>query len=498
MTSFKKIIACGLALAMTAGLTACTEEEPTSTGAPTIAPAQTTTQTTTDPDENAATDREIKDVSTENYAPDGNAGVVKYFGYYDITSDQKGTEQSLIFQSELYGGTIEYTSSPSGDAYYEKLGTLIASDDSPDICTHDAMMYPGNVGKNLFEPLDDYIDMNSPLWCDMIPVIQSFEYNGKHYKYPHKITTSFALNYSKKTIEENNLPDPYELYMNGQWTWDAWRDIMVQFCDKDEGNMGFYATDTILTALIATTGTTLIDADPSGSITNNIADPNVTRAMGFYETLCRDGVMNGRQLADWVPPQTFANNCDKLLFLGMEPEWTYTAATEELQNKQGVESDILDTVSEFSFVPFPRDPEADAYYQAHDVFGFVVPKGAKNIKGAVDMINCWRVFETDPDIIAQTKKDHVNPEPIYYTAGKYGGSRKWQIIWGEQEYDLWKDMCDPEKFTLITEDGFGFSSDFWSIYADVINSVAWDGDSWTQRSAEIAPIIEAALDEYRS
>ena len=81
---------------------------------------------------------------------------MKYFGYYDITTDQKGTEQSLIFQSELYGGTIEYTSSPSGDAYYEKLGTLIASDDSPDICTHDALMFPGNIGKNLFEPLDEF------------------------------------------------------------------------------------------------------------------------------------------------------------------------------------------------------------------------------------------------------------------------------------------------------------------------------------------------------
>ena len=40
-----------------------------------------------------------------NNAPDGNAGVVKYFGYYDITSDRKGTEQTLIFRSDLYGGS---------------------------------------------------------------------------------------------------------------------------------------------------------------------------------------------------------------------------------------------------------------------------------------------------------------------------------------------------------------------------------------------------------
>ena len=57
------------------------------------------------------------------------------------------------------------------------------------------------------------------------------------------------------------------------------------------------------------------------------------------------------------------------------------------------------------------------------------------------------------------------------------GSQRWQMKWNEREYNMWCDMCDPEKFTLITEDAFGFNSDFWSIYADVINAVSWDGES---------------------
>ncbi len=492
----KRIIAGIIAAISVMGLSGCMEESAQpSVNAPTSA---TTTATTTDPDENAATDRDIKELETSSYTPDGNAGTVVYLGYYDIRDDQKGTEQCLVFQSPQYGGNIEFISSPSGDAYYEKLGMMISADDSPDIVTHDAMMYPGNVGKGLFEPLDDYIDMDSPLWVDMKDVINSMEYKGKHYKYPHKITTSFALNYSRKTIEENGLQDPYDLYINGEWTWDAWRDMMIAFCDRDENNMGFYATDTILTSLIATTGTTLVRANPDGTIINNIGDSNVGRAMNFYETLCRDGVMYAGQLGDWVSPQLFATNSDKLLFLGMEPEWTYTAGTKELQDKKGVENDIIGEVSDLAFVPFPRDVSADAYYQSHDLFGFVVPKGAKNIKGAVDMINCFRVYETDPNVIAQNRADHVSPEPITYTEGKYAGHEKWQMIWDEQLYDLWQDMCDGSKFSLVTEDAFGFSSDFWAIYADILNATAFDGDSWTQRSGEVAPVIEAALDEYRS
>lgn len=499
MNTRKKIAACALVAAMTAGITACDDAEGISSGAaaPALPTQSTQASTTTDPDENAPTDQEIKTLDTSGYTPDGNAGTVKYLGYYDITKDQKGTEQSLIFQSEQYGGKIEYISTPSGVEFYDRLGTMIASDDSPDLCPHDAMLYPGNVGKNLFEPLDDYIDIDSPLWAGMKDVVESFAYKGKHYKYPHKITTSFALNYSKKTIEEYDLTDPYDLYTAGEWTWEAMRDLMIQFCGADDSNIGLYGTDTTISALITTTGTKLVDVKPSGEMINNIANSNVTRTMNFYETLCRDGVMYAQQYGSWIGPQDYAKVSDKLLFYAMEPEWTYTAATQDVQNKPGVEDDIFDTVSDFSFVPFPRDKMADAYYQAFDVFGFVVPKGAKNIKGAIDMINCFRVYETDENVIAQTRKDHVDPEKIYFTEGKYTGTEKWQIKWGEREYDLWREMCDPEKFTLLTENAFGFGQEFWNNYVDAINGAAFNGESWSQMSAEISPVIDAALNEYK-
>lgn len=494
MKTFKRLLACCLALTMLAGLTACEEEG----GQSTLNPTQSTENTvaTEDPDENAADDSGVKEITNDKYTPDGNAGKITYLCHYKFEGDQKGKEQCKVFTSDMYGGELEQISCTSLDIQ-EKLATLIASDASPDIAVKDAYLYPGNASKNLFEPLDDYIDMNSALWVDMAPVIESFAYKGKHYYYPHRITTSFALNYSQKTIEENDLDDPYELYVKGEWTWDAWRNMMTTFCDKDEGNMGFYATDTILTSLIATTGTPLIDVQPTGAILNNIADPNVTKAMSFYETLYRDGVSNGRELADWVPPDLWATNCDKLLFLGMEPEWTYIAATEKIQNPSGVDSDILDTPSDFRFVPFPRDPDADKYYQAYDTWGFVVPKGAKNIKGAIDMINCFRVYDTDPGIIAQVRADHVSPAPVTYTDGKYAGERKWVITWGEREYDMWREMCDPNKFTFLTEDAFGFNKDFWAQYAELIVAVAFEGESWTQRSSEFSPIVEATVADFR-
>ncbi|MDY4587614.1 MAG: extracellular solute-binding protein [Oscillospiraceae bacterium] len=507
MPALKKTIACILSAAAVLSLTACEEEAPVVSGSSNSAvsnaapAAQTTTtqaSTTIDADaELALTDKENKVIDTSACPPTGHAGKLKYLGYFDITKDQKGTEQCLIFQSDLYGGEIEYMSTPFGQAFYDKLGSLIASDDSPDLVEKYAMMLPGNVSKNLFEPLDDKIDLTSPVWKDISGVVEQFAWKGQHFYYPHRTTTKYALNYSKKTIEENNLTDPYELYAKGEWTWEAWRKMMVEFCNKDDAHVGFYTTNNTITSFIATTGTTMIDVQPDGTITNNLLSAEVSRAMTFMEELCRDGLTYDKSYGDWVSPQVFSTACNNILFTCTEPEWTYIAATENLQNKEGVDNDIFGEVSEFSFVPFPRDTMADAYYTEFDTFGYLVPKGAKNIDGAVEFINLNRMYDIDPEVQAKVREDHVNPTKIYFEKGKYKGSEKWQITWGEHEYDLWREMCDPANFSFIMENAEGFSLDFTDQIGQLLMGVVERGESWAKTSAEFSPIVDATISEYQ-
>ena len=122
--------------AMIAGLTACDEEAPVSSGSagtPQVeTPGTTAPATTTDPDENAPTDAGIKEIGTDSYTPDGNSGKIVWLGYYDLETDGSASEQYKIFTSDLYGGEIEYVSTTSGTAYFEKLATMISSDDSPE------------------------------------------------------------------------------------------------------------------------------------------------------------------------------------------------------------------------------------------------------------------------------------------------------------------------------------------------------------------------------
>ncbi len=502
MKTFKKLAACAMAICMTVGITACDEggNVPSTTSVAGPGGITTTTAaTTTDPDENAATDDEAKELNTGEFQPSGDAGIVKFLGFYDITVDQKGKEQCMIFQSDVYGGTIEWISAPSDYAYYEKLATLIAADDSPDLMTFEAMAFPYGVTKNMFESLDGHLNAEDAIWSDMKPIIDSYTFNGKHYYFPHRIVTSFALNYDRSTIENAGLQDPYDLYVAGEWTWDAWREMMIEFCNQDDSHIGFYSTDTIISSFVATTGTPVINVSPDGTITNNINHPNITRAIEFFSELGRNGLLypTDHPHGDWVSPQVWSGVSDKILFLGMEPEWTYIAATEQLQNPTGVDNDIFNTPSDFAFVPFPRDPQADNYYASTGTFGYMVPKGAKNIDGAVEFIYCNRLFETDQAIIDQVREDHINPEIITYTQGKYAGIQKWQMTWDEQVYDLWRECVDSDKFEYVTDYIFGFDQEVKVNICTAMYDTTFGDESWTQRSEEIYPLVETVLNEYR-
>ncbi len=505
MKTFKKLACCALAITMAVGITACDESGVTSTltsgngMGPGTDGTTTAMATTTDPDENAATDEEIKDLNTGDFTPSGNAGIVKFIGIYDIRGDQKGKEQCDIFQSDMYGGTIEWVSAPNDYAFYEKLGTLIAADDSPDIMANDAIAFPYGVSRNMFEPMDDLIDIENPLWDGVRDIAESYRYKGNLYYFPHKNGNTYALNYDRSTIEEAGLTDPYELYVNGEWTWDAWREMMIEFCNQDDSHIGFYSTDTIISAFTATTGTPVIEVLADGTINNNINHPNITRAVEFFAELGRNNLLypSDAPHGNWVSPQIWSGVTDKILFLGMEPEWTYIAATEEIQNKTGVENDIFNTPSDLAFVPFPRDPQADAYYAGTGSFGYMIPKGAKNIDGAVEFIYCNRLYETDPVIKDQIREDHINPEIVTYTAGKYTGMQKWKITWDAQVYDLWQDYQNSDKFVYVNEFMFGFDESVKVNICESMYSSTFGTESWTQLSEQIYPQVESVLNEYR-
>ena len=108
----------------------------------------------------------------------------------------------------------------------------------------------------MYEPLDGEIDLTSPLWSEMADIAENFAYKGKHYYFPYRITTNFALNYNKKSLEEYALPDPYDLYKENNWTWDTFKQLLIDWCSADDKHIGYAGEGAM--SFIATTGTALV------------------------------------------------------------------------------------------------------------------------------------------------------------------------------------------------------------------------------------------------
>lgn len=130
---------------------------------------------------------------------------------------------------------------------------------------------------------------------------------------------------------------------------------------------------------------------------------------------------------------------------------------------------------------------------AYDTFGYLVAKGAKNKKGALDWINLCRVYETDQAVNATKKQEAINPEPVYFTSGKYEGLQKWALVWDERQYDLWQDMMDPSKFSFTFDDCWGFNDDLKTICNTILFDPMFHGESFTKLSAEYSPVIDSII-----
>ena len=184
--NFKKTIAGISALTFTLGLTACgggsegtTESEATVTTT-TAATVELNTATYAEEDQQTLDDlanEKLRDVELENKT-------IKWLAHYDINpSTSKGDSEAVnitLFKSK-YGGNIEYIPT-TWETRYSDLSTHVLGGDGVDFFPCDTAALPKGVINGMFQPIDDYIDMDSELWTDVKDAMDIYNFNGKHYE----------------------------------------------------------------------------------------------------------------------------------------------------------------------------------------------------------------------------------------------------------------------------------------------------------------------------
>lgn len=341
------------------------------------------------------TELSLTEASTGAIDPGAPTGHIKWLGYYEIEKDQP----DHVAMFEDLGGTVESEVCGSGGAYFERLGVLVVSDESPDLVRYEWASFPNGVSKNLYMPLDSYLNIDDPIWETCLEAIEKFGYNNKHYYFPQTINSNFALNYNKVAVAKEGFDDPMDLYEQGKWDWNSFKELLIKWCNLGEDYIGYNGVGGM--SFVATTGKTLIEVTNTGEIINNTKDPDVQRCMEFLESLCKEKLTGEGYMS---PQEAFLDG--KLLFLGMGPTWTYQASQEALAG--------ANVEYEMAVIPYPKDPQADEYYAAYDTYGYMIPSGAKNIKGAIDWIKVGREAAYDPDKAEEEKEKALSTDPVYY------------------------------------------------------------------------------------
>lgn len=496
MKKHGKVLSVLLTAALILSIAACSGDNPEVTTANNQAQADTS---------NSTTKLDLPEASAAPIDENAPAGTVKWLGYYNIADDQ--SDHAALFASQ-YGGEVETELCTSGAGYFESLAIHVSSDLSPDLVRYEWMSFPHGISKNLYTPLNTYLNKDDPMWADVRTSIDRFEYAGKNYYFPQSVGQNFALNYNRTAVEYEALDDPMDLYLAGNWNWNTFKQLITQWCNIGEEYIGYTGVGGM--SFTTTTGVKLIDVTNDGQIINNMKNTDIQRCMEFLEGLKKENLVGTGYVS---PEEAFKDG--KLLFLGMNPDWAYGAAQKALTTS-GIEN-------EMAVLPFPRDPNSDKYSIGYDTYGYMIPAGAKNIKGAIDWIICGRNNEIDPVKAAESKENATSTDPDYYprcSECKYTFTEdeklisvcpecntprkeRFKVIYTPQQYEILEDMKDSSKFNLIFDDVYGFGDDFTNLFngsnenGTILDGPLFNGDSYTQMRETYYETIEALLQPYR-
>ncbi len=298
---------------------------------------------------------------------------------------------------ERYGCDIEWVQTVWGDRF-DTLATNILGGTPPDFFPAETSLFPMKVMKGMIQPVEDYIDYDSPLFAEMKPYVDTyFSINGHRYYMLTDMGFGCVFPYNTRVMNDYGYDDPAELFANNEWTWDAFSEMCLDFTDPDADRYaldGWYYSR----AIMQSTGVSVIGYDTTTSrFYSNIDDPRLERAADCLYELQKNETCypwwNG-----WTTRGEGAEGAgvkDGLCLFWPVGTFGFTGPVDTISAKWG---DI--TSGEVMFVPSPRDPNGDGnYYLDCEPNGYVLVNQAENPEGVALLAMCDRFKIIDPTVV---------------------------------------------------------------------------------------------------
>lgn len=371
----------------------------------------------------------VKVVSTDDIAdiPDGAETELLFMGDKDLNPTATNEKSVGLNLFEDKGGSIKWSRVTSQNKF-TKLGAAVTSGkDVPDIFKYEWLAFPCQVVQGFYQPINDVVNFDDAMWTDVKSTAEQYSLDGKYYVAPISYNPSSMLFYNRKNITDNGFDDPLDLYYEGEWTIDALEELMNDWCKSADGDDQRYGINGYFSLqIIQQTGETMVKTDDNITFTNNLSDPKIAKA----EERLSNWKKNGYVQPDWIggAASAFEKN---ILFYAMG-EWAATGTS-----GPGSSDD-------WGVVPFPKDTsyDGDKPITTADMTAYMWVIGSEKKDAVKTFYECYRVAETDPTYIQNTKD-------------------KWladNTYWSEEDYDIIRTVADPDENLMLFDPAYGTSS----------------------------------------
>lgn len=344
----------------------------------------------------------VEDDETISAIPEGSATELLYLGEGDLNPTAGNPETSTeltLFQKR--GGSIKYSATTHDERFDKLAAAITANKDVPDIFKYEWIAFPSQIVREMYQPIDSIVDFESDIWSPTKDVADQFVLKGEHYVAPVGYEASAMLCYDNSVIESEGLDDPYQLYLDGEWTWSAWENIMTDYVGNATDTERYGVNGFFKNHFVQQTGKRLVEYDAdSNTFVNNLKDPDIEKAENMLYDMNKKGLI----LGGWVGSASdcFSQNC---LFYAMG-DWAYTG------NSGPKEGD------NWAIVPIPASDDNPQKITTSNMTAYMWVKGSDK----ADAVKCWfecnRVAKTDPKY-AETNKEKFMENNPYWTEEMY-------------------------------------------------------------------------------
>ncbi len=482
MKDIKKLLAGAMALTLAASLTACGGDEGGSgDGAQDVidnATEETTTVTTTAKTvevntETLLADEEtvIQEVMTQLQDVELENKTVKWMAHYDINPSSNGASKSVGLEmfEQKYGGNIEWVST-TWNTRFDDLSTKVLGGDGIDIFPgDDTANFPKGIINGMFQPVDDYIDLNSPIWQNTAAAMELLSFGGKHYEFITDVTAECVVIYDKSTIEAQGLDDPWDLYEAGEWNWDTFKQMLLDFVDEDSdqwGLDGFWTEK----ALFLSAGVPFVSSGADG-LSCNVKDGTVEKAMNYQYDLYSNGLVFPREQFSWQEQPQMMGEGRQLFYLC--GAWAVQADPETWAT-------TIDAAN-LGLAPVPSPADSDPY-QGATLAGYALCKGAANPQGAALFAECVALGTADERTVAISDRKALD-----------------DYQWSQEILDRNKAINALAKQYPVIDLATGCSTDIASLTTDGGDGIglraALHGIDWATNRDAIADVLTMLVEE---